>query len=74
MLHTKFQTYGLSGSEEEDFLIYFYAFLWFEPRTPGQRPLDPGTLDQTNLVKDHQAMLHTKFQAPEPSSSGEEDF
>ena len=28
----------------------------------------------TNLVKDHQAMLQTKFQAPEPKSSGEEDF
>ena len=36
--------------------------------------LDPGTLAGTNLVKDHQAMLQTKFQAPEPSSSGEEDF
>ena len=36
--------------------------------------LDPGTLVWTNLVKDHQAMLYTKFQAPEPSSSGEEDF
>ena len=34
MLHTKFQTSGLSGFEEEDFLIYFYAFPWFEPRTP----------------------------------------
>ena len=31
-------------------------------------------LDLTNLVKDHQAMLHTIFQAPEPSSSGDEDF
>ena len=30
------------GSEEEDFLIYFYAFLWFEPRTPGAGP--PWTL------------------------------
>ena len=35
MLHTKFQTSGPSGSEEEDFLIYFYAFLWFEPRLVG---------------------------------------
>ena len=26
------------------------------------------------LVKDHQTMLHTKFQAPELTSSGEEDF
>ena len=75
MLHTKFQTSGPSGSEEEDFWIYFYAFLWFEPRTPWRGAiLDPGTLVWTNLVKDHQAMLHTKFQAPKPSSSGEEDF
>ena len=43
MLHTGFQTSGPSGSEEEDFLIYFYAFLWFEPRTPRCRAiLDPG--------------------------------
>ena len=68
-------TSGPSGSEEENFLIYFYAFLWFEPRTPWRGAiLDPGTLVLANLVKDHQAMLHTKFQAPEPSSSGEEDF
>ena len=38
MLQTKFQKPGLSGSEEEDFLINFYALLWFEPRIPGQRP------------------------------------
>ena len=38
MLHTKFQASEPSGSGEEDFFIYFYAFLWFEPRTPGQRP------------------------------------
>ena len=45
MLHTKFQTSGPSGSEEEDFLIFFYAFLWFEPRTPWRGAiLDPGTL------------------------------
>ena len=75
MLHTKFQASGPNGSEEEDFLIYFYIFLWFEPRTPWRGAiLDPGSLVGTNLVKDHQAMLHTKFQAPEPSSSGEEDF
>ena len=38
MLYTKFQASEPSGFEEEDFLTYFYAFLWFEPRTPGQRP------------------------------------
>ena len=36
--------------------------------------LDPGTFVWTNSVKDHQSMLHNKFQAPEPSSSGEEEF
>ena len=37
MLHTKFQASEPSGSEEEDFLIYFYPFLWFEPTITGQR-------------------------------------
>ena len=42
MLHIKFQTPEPSGSEEEDFRIYFYAFLWFEPRTPWRRAMfDP---------------------------------
>ena len=41
----KFQTSGPGGSEEEDFLIYFYVFLRFEPRTPWHLTiLDPGTL------------------------------
>ena len=75
MLHTKFQKYGPSGSEEEDCWISIYAFLCFEPRTPWRGAiLDPETLVWINLVKDHQAVLHTKFQAREPSSSGEEDF
>ena len=44
MLHIKFQASKPSGSEEEDFLIFFYIFLWFEPRTPwGGAILDPGT-------------------------------
>ena len=38
MLHTKFQTSGPGGSEEEDFSIYFCAFPWFEPWTPGPGP------------------------------------
>ena len=29
---------------------------------------------RTNLVKDHKAMQHTKFQVTEPSGSEEEDF
>ena len=38
MLHYKFQAFKPSGSEEGDFLIIFYIFLWLEPRSPGQRP------------------------------------
>ena len=38
MLHTKFQASKQSGSEEEEFLIFFYVFLWLEPMIPGQRP------------------------------------
>ena len=40
MLHTKFQAPKPSGSEEKDFLIFFYlhVFLWLKPRTPGQSP------------------------------------
>ena len=37
MLHTKFQASKPCGSEE-DFLIFFYVFLWLEPTTRSQRP------------------------------------
>ena len=37
MLLTKYQASEPSDSEQEDFLIYFYAFLWLEPRTPWPR-------------------------------------
>ena len=44
MLHTKFQASKPSGSEEEDFLIFFYVFQWFKPKTLWQGAiLDPGT-------------------------------
>ena len=52
--------------------MYFYGLNLGPPGQGGI--LDPGILVWTNLVKDHQAMLHTKFQASEPSSSEEEDF
>ena len=51
MLYTKFQASEPSGSEEEDFLIYFYAFLWFEPRTPGRDHLGPWDLGLNKLGK-----------------------
>ena len=44
MLHTKFQASEPSGSDEEDFLMHFNAFLLFKPRTPWPGAiLEPGT-------------------------------
>ena len=75
MLHTKFQASKPSGSEVEDFLIFFYVFLWLEPMTPGQRPSwTLGPFIRTNLVEVHEAMLHTKFQTSGPCGSEEEGF
>ena len=37
-IYTKFQASKPSGSEEEDFLIFVYVFLWFEPRAPSKEP------------------------------------
>ena len=49
MLHTKFQASKPSGSEEEDFFIFFYVFLQFEPRIPWQGAIsDPGTSFEQN--------------------------
>ena len=49
MLHTKLQASKPSGSEKEDFLIFFYVFLRFEPRIPWQGAiLDPGTSFEHN--------------------------
>ena len=54
MLHTKFQASKPYGSEEKDFLVFFYVFLRYEPRTvwPGAI-LDPETFIYINLVKEH---------------------
>ena len=38
MLVTELQASKPNSSEEEDFLIFFYVFLWLEPTTPGQKP------------------------------------
>ena len=44
MLHTKFQASKPSGSEEEDSIILFHVFLWFEPKPPQHGAmLDPRT-------------------------------
>ena len=75
ILYNKFQASKPSGSEEEDFWIFFYVFLWFEPRTPRQGAvLDPATFIWTKLEKNYQAMLHIEFQASKPNGPEEEDF
>ncbi|MEW8546528.1 MAG: hypothetical protein AB2693_23685 [Candidatus Thiodiazotropha sp.] len=39
-LSSKFQASGRSGSEEEDFLMFFNVFLWSKPKSlPGVRPI-----------------------------------
>ena len=53
MLHTKFQASKPCGSEEEDFWIFFYVFLWFEPTTPWRRGhLGPWDLHLNKLGRD----------------------
>ena len=75
MLHARVQTSELTGSEEEEFLIFFYVFLCFKPRTLlGRAILNPETFLCTNFLKDHYTMLHTKYQSPGPSGFRPEDF
>ena len=77
MLQTKFQASEHSCSERADFLIFVYVFLWFKPSPPPPRLaplLGLGTFIWTHLAKNHYAMLHTEFQAPELSDSEKERF
>ena len=55
---------------------YFLCIFMAQTQEPlGCRAiLEPGTFVWTNLVKDHQARLQTKFQADETSDFEEEDF
>ena len=75
MLQTDFQAYECINSKGEDFLIFFYVFLCFKHRSPiGLSYFEPVDFIWTNLVKDYNAVLYTKFQAPELSGSEGEDF
>ena len=76
MLHTKFQTSGLSGFEEEDFLIYFYAFPWFNLGPPGAGPFQTWDLHLFKIGKGPlgNATYGTEFQASKPRGSEGEAF
>ena len=65
MLHVKFQNLTkVHVVLKKKILNFFYVFLWFEPRTPLLGAiLDPVAFIRTNLVKDHYAKQHNKFQA-----------
>ena len=49
MLHTEFQASEPSGSEKEDFLIFFLYIYIFEARTPRCRTILDPTLDKGPL-------------------------
>ena len=68
MLHTKFQTSGPSGSEEEDFLIYFYVRTK-DPLARGH--LGPWGLHLNKIGKGPLGNLHIEFQASKPCGSEE---
>ena len=75
MLHTKFQTSGPSVSEEEVFSKYFSMYFYRSNLGPLARGyLGPWGLCLNKLGKEPQGNATYQIQAPEPSSSGEEDF
>ena len=54
MQHTNFQASESSGSEVEDFKIFFYVYLWFKHKTLwGGAILHLGTFILINLVKNY---------------------
>ena len=70
MLHTKFQKLGPVVLKKK---IFEYISMHFSGSNLGP----PGTESfwiMEPWAKDHQAMLHTKFQAPEQRICEEDDF
>ena len=51
MLYIKFRASEPSGSEDEDFLIYFYAFLWSNLGPLARDHLGPWDLGLNKLGK-----------------------
>ena len=68
MLHTKFQTSGPSGSAEEDFE---YISKLFYGSNLARRHLASWDLHLNKHGKGPPGNATTKFQAPEPRSSGD---
>ena len=75
MLHTKFQISGQSGSEEEeDFLKYLYAFIWFAPRPLAGGHLGSWDLHLNKIGKGLLGNATYQFQASKPNGSEDEEF
>ena len=68
LLHTKYESSGLCGFGEED-------FLWFFHGTPWERPVwTPGARLEGFIKKDHYTLLNTKYKSSGPCGFGEKDF
>ena len=75
MLHTKCQASGPSGSAEEVFFKYFSMYFYRSNLGRLARGyLGPWDLCLNKLGKEPPGNATYQIQAPEPSSSGEEDF
>ena len=76
MLHTEFKASEPSGSEEEDFLIFFlYIFFMISILDPQvQDHLGPSDLHFIKLDKGPLSNATYQIPASKPSNSEEEDF
>ena len=77
LLHTKYLSYGLYGFREEVFFLSFFFFHYKsmgakEPR--GLTNLAPRSMIGRIYVRDHLALLHTKYLSFGPCGFREEDF
>ena len=64
-----------SGSEEEDIFIFFYVFLWFEPKSPWHGGhLGPWDLGLNKLGKGPLGNATYQISTSKPSGSEEEDI
>ena len=63
LIGPKFHTSKQSDSEEEEYSIFSYSFLWFKPMTPNEEPF------WTVEALFEQTMFRTNFKQP-----GQKDF
>ena len=67
-LHTKYESFGPCGFEEEDFLSFSHD----APR--GGARMDPRGMVGRIHKEDHYTLLQTKYESSGPCGFGEKDF